>query len=117
MKTKHNLVQICLLSVGMLPAVARAQSIEPVYSFAGTPANPYGALVQGPDGNFYGTTYGGGSGGYGMVFQVSTSGAWTPLVDFDGSYGANLGANPYAGLTLGPDGNFYGTTSSGGSGY
>src|ERR1039458_5112779 len=73
----------------------------------GNGANPYAGLTLGSDGNFYGTTEAGGSGGYGTVFQVTTNGTWTTLVSFNGS---GNGANPYAGLTLGSDGNFYGTT-------
>ena len=40
---------------------------------------------------------------------------FTTLVSFTGASGAYPGANPYAGLALGSDGNFYGTTSSGGT--
>jgi uncharacterized repeat protein (TIGR03803 family) len=65
------------------------------------------APIQGTDGYFYGTTWGGGSGGYGTVFRVTTNGALTTLASF---YNTN-GAVPQAGLTLGTDGNFYGTTT------
>ena len=51
----------------------------------------------------------GGSSGYGTVFKVTTNGTLTTLVAFNGSNGAY----PYAALTLGKDGNFYGTTSAG----
>jgi uncharacterized repeat protein (TIGR03803 family) len=80
-------------------------------SFANTNgAYPRAALTLGNDGNFYGTTSQGGSGGLGTVFQVTTKGVLTTLVSF-----ANTnGAYPFAGLTLGSDGNFYGTTGSGG---
>jgi uncharacterized repeat protein (TIGR03803 family) len=74
-------------------------------------AYPY-ALTLGNDGNFYGTTEEGGSSNYGTVFMVTTNGVLTTLVSFD--YYTN-GALPDAALTLGPDGNFYGTTEIGGS--
>jgi uncharacterized repeat protein (TIGR03803 family) len=82
-------------------------------SFSGTNGfNPYGGLVQAGDGSLWGTTYGGGTnGGYGTVFQATTNGALTSLVSFNGSNGAN----PCAGLALGNDGNFYGTTHNGGT--
>jgi uncharacterized repeat protein (TIGR03803 family) len=72
-------------------------------------ANPNG-LTLGSDGNFYGTTYAGGSGAEGTIFQVTTTGTLTTLVSFNGTDGAY----PQAGLTPGKDGNFYGMTYSGG---
>jgi len=65
----------------------------------------------GDDGNFYGTTYGGGGSGQGTIFRITTNGVLTTLL----SFGRSAGANPKAGLTLGNDGCFYGTTYSGGS--
>jgi uncharacterized repeat protein (TIGR03803 family) len=73
-------------------------------------AYPNAALTLGNDGNFYGTTYNGGSGEYGTVFKVTTDGMLTTLASFN----FTNGANPIAGLTLGSDGNFYGTTFEGG---
>jgi len=75
-------------------------------------ANPYAGLVQGRDGNFYGTTYGGGTNNAGTVFKISTNGLLTPLCFFTGG---NDGANPMAGLVQGRDGNLYGTTGGGGT--
>jgi uncharacterized repeat protein (TIGR03803 family) len=76
--------------------------------------SPKAALVQGTDGNFYGTTYYGGnaacSGGCGTIFKITTTGALTTLHSFDSSDGVN----PAAGLILAKDGNFYGTTYYGG---
>jgi uncharacterized repeat protein (TIGR03803 family) len=104
-----------LLCVG---ALAGAQTVATVYNFAGgttSGANPwYVTLVQGTDGQLYGTTYNGGSKGKGTAFKVTTSGTFTLLHSFAG--GASDGANPTGGLTLGSDGNFYGTTQMGGSG-
>jgi uncharacterized repeat protein (TIGR03803 family) len=74
-------------------------------------ANPSGALVQGHDGNFYGTTAQGGSAncpnGCGTVFKISPSGTLTTLHTFSGADGGQ----PYGNLVQAADGTFYGTTS------
>jgi uncharacterized repeat protein (TIGR03803 family) len=75
-------------------------------------ASPYAGLTLGNSGNFYGTTTAGGSYGHGTLFRVATNGTLTTLYSFTGG---NDGASPHAGLTLGSDGNFYGTTTVGGS--
>ncbi len=72
---------------------------------------PRAALVQGADGNFYGTTTQGGSNGYGTVFKITAEGALTTLHSFTGSDGRDS----IAGLVQASDGNFYGTTSQGGA--
>ena len=77
------------------------------------------ALVQGADGNFYGTAYYGGDSSYwclgigcGTVFKVTAQGTLTTLHEFHG----NDGAGPDGALVQGTDGNFYGTTTFGGTG-
>ena len=89
-------------------------TLTTLHSFAGSDGlNPYANLTLGTDGNFYGTTFGGGgTGSYGTVFKITPSGTLTTLHSFTISDGANL----YAGLALGTDGNFYGTTYAGGAG-
>lgn len=74
--------------------------------------NPQSGLVLAPDGNFYGTSPEGGTNSVGNVFRVTPAGDVTSLISFD--FGA-LGGIPSAGLTVGPDGNLYGITPSGGS--
>jgi uncharacterized repeat protein (TIGR03803 family) len=77
---------------------------------------PTASLTQGSDGNFYGTARSGGSGNNGTIYKMTPSGGLTKLVDF--LLDQTNGSFPQAGLTQGNDGNFYGTTSSGGtSGY
>ena len=78
--------------------------------------NPlYISLVQGRDGNFYGTTESGGVNNQGIVFRVSADGKLTTLYNFCSQANCPDGASPYAGLTLASDGNFYGTTEGGGN--
>jgi uncharacterized repeat protein (TIGR03803 family) len=74
-------------------------------------ANPQGGLVQGSDGDFYGTTSAGGTNNVGTVFQLSTNGGLTSLHSFTGIDGEQ----PSAALVQGSDGNFYGTTFGGGT--
>jgi uncharacterized repeat protein (TIGR03803 family) len=89
-------------------------TLTTLYRFSGTSdgAQPRGALVQGPDTNFYGTAYAGGTNGMGVVFKMTPGGALTTLWQFSGIVD---GSEPVAGLVLGTNGNFYGTTYSGGA--
>ena len=78
--------------------------------------NPYAGLVEATDGNFYGTTFGGGSGtscsdGCGTIFMITPRAALTTLHDFDGTDGGN----PYAGLVQDTNGTLYGVSVGGGA--
>ncbi len=91
-------------------------TLTTLYSFCSqascTDGSQPGALLEASDGNFYGTTYGGGSGN-GVVFQYSPStSTYTVLYTFTG---AADGGEPEAQLTEGADGNLYGTTFLGGA--
>jgi uncharacterized repeat protein (TIGR03803 family) len=89
--------------------------------------SPSGALMQGTDGNFYGTTTLGGAYGQGTVFQVTPSGVVTVLHSFSGCYdllnegaicgisGSTDGAGPVGGLIQDSAGDLYGTTVNGGT--
>jgi uncharacterized repeat protein (TIGR03803 family) len=74
--------------------------------------SPAAALVQATDGNFYGTTSGGGAHFYGTVFKITPGGSLTKLH----SFGGPDGENPNSALIQAADGNLYGTTTSGGAG-
>jgi len=72
-------------------------------------------LVLGKDGNFYGTTESGGAHLGGTVFKVTPSGTLTTLYSFCGQTNCTDGKFLLAGLVQASDGNFYGTTISGGA--
>src|SRR5450759_3217610 len=66
-----------------------AQTLTTIYDFCSQTscadgAAPYGTLVQGPDGNFYGTTSDVGFVGQGAVYKLTSSGALTVLHSFTG---------------------------------
>jgi uncharacterized repeat protein (TIGR03803 family) len=137
-ESKHNTQQFCpvidreenmlkifriALVIGLMIGVGRAfgqvfsfngTTVTNLYSFSGTSGGnyPYAGLVQGSDGNFYGTTLQGGTAFKGTVFRISPSGTYSNLYSFGGFPD---GANPFAALVQGSDGNFYGTTMNGGT--
>lgn len=85
-----------------------------LYTFSGGSDGNYpdSGLTAGPDGNFYGTTTYGGSGGMGTIYRVTPQGAHTVLYSF--TPGPGDGQYPASGLELGDDGLFYATTTAGG---
>lgn len=113
MNRKIRFVRFCILLLLLTTlSLARGATIRTLYSFPGGPANPYGGLALGNDGNFYGTTTGGGNyGNNGTVFRVATNGTVSILA----SFAKTNGANAYAELFQGSDGCFYGTTQNGGT--
>jgi uncharacterized repeat protein (TIGR03803 family) len=74
-------------------------------------SSPVGALEQGSDGNFYGTTPQGGTSGNGTVFKITPAGAFTGMLSFT----APIGIGPSLSL-FDSDGNLYGEASGGGLG-
>ncbi len=106
----------CASGCGTVFKITPAGVLATLYTFHGTDgAYPSAELVQATDGNFYGTTYSGGTSGNclngcGTIFKITPQGALNTLHSFDGADGAN----PYAGLVQGSDGNFYGTSYHGG---
>lgn len=110
---KANLLAIVTAIIAAGCVTAGAQSLTTLYSFNGTDGQLLSAaLVQGTDGNFYGTTPAGGTHHQGTVFKIDSAGNLTTLHSFSGF--PLDGAAPTAGLVQGTDGNFYGTTASGG---
>ena len=81
------------------------------FKMAWTGNQPTPGLIQGSDGNLYGTTQGDETHTYGTVFKSTLNGALTTLHSF-ATAGAE-GQYPTA-LIEASDGNFYGTTTAGG---
>jgi len=96
-----------------LPAAASGQTVTTLLSFDGIHGSGGASVVQGFDGNLYGT---GAIGAYkkGNVFRISSSGHVTSLYSFCPQTPCTDGWAP-SNLVLGSDGNFYGTTLYGGS--
>lgn len=95
-----------------------AQTFKTLIDFDRTTngADPvYPSVVQSTDGEFYGTTLAGGANDAGTVFKITSGGKLTTLHSFCSQANCADGARPYAGLIQARDGNFYGTTFSGGA--
>jgi uncharacterized repeat protein (TIGR03803 family) len=111
---------LCLVIALSTAAMAgsRASSFSTLLSFDGIDGqNPAfnGSLVQGFDGNFYGTAYNGGANGYGTVFEITPSGAITTLYSFCAKKNCADGSHPAAALAIATNGDLYGTTFDGGA--
>ena len=105
-----SIFAMCAATAISLPA----QTFTPLLAFdfanGGAPEAP---LVQGTDGDLYGTTGYGGANTWGTVFKITPSGTLTSLYSFCSQTNCTDGRIPLAGLVQGTDGNFYGTTSEG----
>lgn len=104
----------------MTAQTASAQTFTILHNFDGTDgADVATPLVQGANGNLYGTTTQGGSAGQGSVFEVTLSGTVTSIHSFC-SLGTPPacadGYEPLAGLIQTTNGDLYGTTRNGGNG-
>jgi uncharacterized repeat protein (TIGR03803 family) len=104
-----------LTAIVLLPGGAWGASTENVlYTFQGTnDCQPYGSLILDPDGNLYGTTYG-GHGLTGEVYEVTRSGSGWTETTLHTFTGGGDGLNPVTGLVRDQAGNLYGTTPVGG---
>jgi uncharacterized repeat protein (TIGR03803 family) len=87
-------------------------AVTMIFSFHGSDGRAPNGVIQGSDGNFYGTTRYDGPAGGGTAFKLTPGGTLTTLYRFSNS--GLTGGQPMAGLVEGSDENFYGTTSTGG---
>ena len=92
-----------LLVIALATPVLTGQTYTDLLDFAGTsccPQYPF-VMAQGRDGNLYGTISAGGTNNQGFVFQITPTGAYKVLYNFDTVHGST----PIGGLTVGVDGN------------
>jgi uncharacterized repeat protein (TIGR03803 family) len=96
--------------------VAEAEQLNRLSSFGFTnlsAATPCGALIEGSDGQLYGTASAGGTGGNGVVYRIAKDGSGFVVLKSFGSLPGD-GARPVAALLEGSDGALYGSTEEGG---
>jgi len=113
--------KFCALGCGTVFQLSQSGGVwteTPIYNFGATSTdghNPHGDVIMDPTtGVIYGTTLDGGTNGKGTVFSLTPSGtSWTYAVLHDFAGGSD-GAEPRAGVTLGPTGVLYGATIEGG---
>ena len=113
------LILTTLMVIAAATTVATAQTYTTLVNFDGyNGAAPFVmTLVQGADGNLYGTANTGGANlGAGTVFKVTPGGVLATLYNFCAAPDCTDGERPFAGLVLATDGSFYGTTAGGGTG-
>ncbi len=104
-------------SITVLPNLVRQYAVLHNFGDGSVPNDgniPIGSLIQGTDGNFYGTTLATGSATDGIAYKITPQGAETVLHSFSDSSVPDVGRGSYAPLVQGTDGNFYGTTCYGG---
>jgi uncharacterized repeat protein (TIGR03803 family) len=123
MKTKYPGTALLGIALALLiPAAAVAQTYTQLYTYPNTDNNTSGityesVLAQGQDGELYSTIQTNGAYNEGSVYKISTTGQYDLIYSFCAEGGACklTGGIPDGGVTLGFDGNFWGTTQNGGT--
>jgi uncharacterized repeat protein (TIGR03803 family) len=119
---KHHGIVLSLIAGALLfVAAANAQTYKMLYTYPNTDVNDSGitwpsVLSQGQDGDLYSTIQTNGTTTYGTVYKMTTRGAYSAIYTFctEAAPCTLTGGYPTGGVTLGFDGNLWGTTSGGG---
>ena len=119
MKHPSTLLARLAIVLFFVSTLVSAQTYTVLYTYPETNRGNTGVfsqlLAQGRDANLYSTIANGGTNSAGTAYQMTTTGQLTTLYNFCSLTGCTDGSNPLGGLTLGFDGNFYGTTQGGGT--
>jgi uncharacterized repeat protein (TIGR03803 family) len=108
----------CMMVLICAAALAPAQTFQTLVNFSKTSGEqpPYSPLIQGADGNLYGTTGGfAGPNALGTAYRMTPAGDLTALYNFCALKGCGDGAYPSGGIVQAGNGNFYGVTYRGGA--
>jgi uncharacterized repeat protein (TIGR03803 family) len=112
-----GLALACAAFTFSVAARAEAQVLHTVGVFNGNDGyGPSSSVVQGPDGNIYGTTDSGGRQSQGTFFRLTPSGEVTDLYNFCSLAKCADGWGPDSAPVVGIDGNLYGVVQGGGTG-
>jgi uncharacterized repeat protein (TIGR03803 family) len=106
----------CFGGCGTVYKVTPGGVLTTLHQFGTSPSDgqsPIGGIIQGYTGDYYGTTFDGGTNGEGVVFKITSAGTLTVLYQF-GAF-AYDGLNPRCSLLQGSDSYLYGTTFEGGT--
>jgi uncharacterized repeat protein (TIGR03803 family) len=112
MKSSRFALVALLACVLSLAGVCPAQTFTTLVEFENG-SYTFSSLIQGRDGNLYGTGSPGGAYGYGTVFQLTPAGTLNYIHDFCQQSGCSDGGYSGVPLLLASDGNFYGAASGG----
>jgi uncharacterized repeat protein (TIGR03803 family) len=109
---------ICIVPTSNASAQAQFTVLQNFSLTGGDAAGPFGGIAFDAQGNIYGTTGGGGTYGYGAVFELTpnSNGTWSEAILHSFSYYGLDGSVPMSTPLLDAAGNLYGTTLEGGSG-
>lgn len=110
-----NLAFATVALCAALAIPARSQTYSTLTNFTDLNNEAEGPLIQGPNGDLYGTTHYGGMNAWGDVYDISTAGGLNAVYSFCPRKNCLDGSFPNVGMVLGGNGNFYGTTGGGGT--
>jgi uncharacterized repeat protein (TIGR03803 family) len=118
-RSRYAVIVVAFILTLTLSTSTQAQTVEIVHTFdvaAGQGSLPYSGLIEDAAGNFYGTTFDGGTHNLGTVYRLSpnSSGGFTETILYSFKGGSTDGADPHASLFRDSAGNLYGTTVTGG---
>jgi uncharacterized repeat protein (TIGR03803 family) len=97
-------------SCGNIYQLTSAGVYKSLHTFSGGDCGPASSLIQGADGNLYGTLYNCSiSSILGCVYKITTAGVFTEIYGFTSA----AGYGPCTGVIQGKDGKLYGATNQG----